>query len=89
METGKVNGNPLKFCLELDENGDVLINVKGHPMDIGEKLFLPFFKSMEMRGKAVAAGITTAMQLAYPKESKKIFINKAKKNGTSHRTAEV
>lgn len=72
------NDNTLKFSLELDENGDVLINVKGHPIDIGKNLFLPFFENMGMRGKLIANGICTAIKLAYPKESKKIFINKTK-----------
>ena len=33
----------LKFSLELNENGDLKIDIEGNGMEIGEKLFLPFF----------------------------------------------
>ena len=84
-----VNGNPLKFSLELDDEGNYIVEMQGTAMDIGHQLFLPFFENMKMQGKAVAAGICAAMKLAYPKESKRIFITKIKKNGTSHGTTEV
>lgn len=58
---------PLKFSLELDSKGNYIVEMQGNAMEIGQKLFLPFFSTMNMEGKAIAANICTAISLAYPK----------------------
>ena len=72
------NDNTLKFSLELDADGNYIVEMQGSAMDIGHKLFLPFFNHLEMQGKAIAGCICTAIKSAYPKESYKIFINNTK-----------
>lgn len=68
----KSQTSPLKFSLELDEQGNYIVEMQGNAMEIGHRLFLPFFATMNMEGRAIAANICTAINLAYPKPKTKI-----------------
>lgn len=61
----------LKFCIEMDEAGQIKVEYNGSAMEIGKDLFYPFFAQEEMLGKAIASGISAAMKLAYPHAFKK------------------
>lgn len=61
----------LKFSIERDEEGQIKVEYSGNAMEIGKNLFYPFFTQEGMEGKAIAAGISAAMKLAYPHAFKK------------------
>ena len=63
----------VKFSLELNEQGIMTMEMQGSAMDIGMNLFIPFFEDTGMYGKAVACGIFTAMQMAYPDVTARLF----------------
>lgn len=56
----------LKFSLELNENGDLKIDIEGNGMEIGEKLFLPFFFNSKNNAIPYAVGVSSALKIAYP-----------------------
>lgn len=56
----------LKFSLELDEKENLKVEIEGNGQEIGEKLFIPFFTSSGNNGVLYAAGINTALEIAYP-----------------------
>ena len=54
----------LKFSLELDEQGLLKAEMCGDAAEIGRELFYNFFTQWDV--KPYAAGIDTALRLAYP-----------------------
>lgn len=76
---GNNSRQPIKFSLELNEQGIMTMEMQGSAMDIGMNLFIPFFEDTGMYGKAVAGGIYAAMRMAYPEATTRLLKKKKSK----------